>query len=555
MTHTPAIVVLSGSHLDTLLTQFARYSGEYAVIPTSTPLAAKQLIGTMVADGIPIALLVVDHPVQGVETEQVLAKLRHLVPTARRLAVSHWDHFRQGAVEMRTPVATGAIDAFMLMPRGKRDEEFHVAVGELLNDWNATVATPEVESIQIINPEKDALTRELLDYLGRVGAPTGVHTPESEAGQQALARLDEASPQWPVVATYNGDVGSVRSVRDVATRLYGRPDEIETEQVADVVVVGAGPAGLASAVYASSEGLRTVVLESEAIGGQAGTSSMIRNYLGFPRGISGMRLAQRARLQAIRFGTQFYTGWPAVELVPGRDGQPHRVVTEGGDVRARTVVIATGVEYRRLGIDSLEELVGRGVHYGAAMAASREMEGRDVVVVGGGNSAGQAAVHLARFARSVAVVVRRDDLSATMSAYLIKELDANPRITVYGRAQVVDGGGEDRLEWLEFEHRDKEHRKRLEVGGLFLLIGAEPHCDWLPQELARDERGFVLTGRQVPQERWEEELPPTPLTTSVPGVFAAGDIRAGSMKRVASATGEGASVVSLVHGYLDEQRR
>ena len=549
MSHTPAVVVLSGTHLDTLLSQFARYSGEYAVIPTSTPLAAKQLIATMVADGIPIALLVVDHPVAGVATEDVLAALRHLVPTARRVAVCHWDHFRQGSAEMRTPTATGALDAFLLMPRGKRDEEFHVAIGELLNDWNATVATPEVESVQIVAPQQDALTRALVDYLGRVGAPTGVHTPDSEVGRSVLARL-EGPPGWPVVATFDGRVGAVRSVRDVATRLYGRPDEIEQDQVADVAVVGGGPAGLAAAVYASSEGLRTVVLEAEAIGGQAGTSSMIRNYLGFPRGISGMRLAQRARTQAIRFGTQFYTGWPAVDLVPGEHG-PHRVVTEGGDVVARTVVVATGVEYRRLGVAPLEELVGRGVYYGAAMAASREMEGRDVVVVGGGNSAGQAAVHLARFARTVTVVVRRDDLSSTMSAYLVAELDANPRITVHGRAQVVDGGGDDRLEWLELEQRGTGARTRVEVGGLFLLIGAEPHCEWLPPELARDERGFVLTGRQVPQQRWVEQLPPPPLATSVPGIFAAGDIRAGSMKRVASATGEGASVVSLVHGYLD----
>lgn len=268
-----------------------------------------------------------------------------------------------------------------------------------------------------------------------------------------------------------------------------------------------------------------------------------------------MRLAQRARLQALRFGTKFYTGWPAVGLEPGADGGAHRVVTEVGDVVARTVIVATGVEYRRLGVDSLEELVGRDVHYGAAMAASREMEGRDVVVVGGGNSAGQAAVHLARFARSVSVVVRRDDLSTTMSAYLVQELDANPRITVYGRAQVVDGGGEGRLEWLEFEHRDTGRRKRMDAGGLFLLIGAEPHCDWLPAELSRDERGFVLTGRAVPQERWVEDLPPAALATSVPGIFATGDIRSGSMKRVASATGEGASVVSLVHGFLDADRR
>ncbi len=381
-----------------------------------------------------------------------------------------------------------------------------------------------------------------------------MHAPDSEVGQQVLARMgSDGTPAWPVVATFD-QVGPVSSVRDMATRLYGRPDEIEQDQVADVVVVGAGPAGLAAAVYASSEGLRTVVLESEAIGGQAGTSSMIRNYLGFPRGISGMRLGQRARLQAIRFGTQFYTGWPAVELVPGADGAPHRVVTEGGDVLARAVVIATGVEYRRLGIESLEELVGRGVHYGAAMAASREMEGgrrgrgrRQL-----GRAGGRAPDPLRPVGerRGPARRPQLDDVGIPDPGAGREPPDHRLRPGTGRRRR-----GDDRLEWLEFEHKDNEHRQRIEVDGLFLLIGAEPHCHWLPPELALDERGFVLTGRQVPQEQWLEDLPPAPQTTSVPGIFAAGDVRAGSMKRVASATGEGASVVSLVHGYLDEQRR
>ena len=230
------------------------------------------------------------------------------------------------------------------------------------------------------------------------------------------------------------------SVREVAAAIYGNPGDIDVDTVADLVVVGAGPAGLAAAVYGSSEGLRTVVIESEAIGGQAGTSSMIRNYLGFPRGISGMRLAQRARNQAIRFGTRFFTGWPVTALVPGQDGEPHRVVTEGGEVRARAVVISSGVAYRRLGVEAVEGLVGRGVHYGAAVSASREMDGRDVYVVGGGNSAGQAAIHLARFARSVTILVRRPDLSASMSDYLIREISYNPVISVRPCAEVVDGG-------------------------------------------------------------------------------------------------------------------
>jgi len=219
-------------------------------------------------------------------------------------------------------------------------------------------------------------------------------------------------------------------------------------------------------------------------------------------------------------------------------------------VRARSVVVASGVSYRTLGVPSVEELVGRGVNYGAAMSLSREMEDQDVVVVGGGNSAGQAAVHLSRFARSVTMVVRRPALAETMSAYLVGEIEFNPRITVRPSTRVVDGGGAGRLEWLSLEDTVTGVRETRRAGGLFLLLGAEPHCGWLPPEVVRDERGFVLTGRDVPRDRWLDGLPPANLATSAPGVFAAGDVRSGSMKRVAAATGEGASVVPLVHDWL-----
>jgi thioredoxin reductase (NADPH) len=292
------------------------------------------------------------------------------------------------------------------------------------------------------------------------------------------------------------------------------------------------------------------VLEAEAIGGQAGTSSMIRNYLGFPRGVSGMRLAQRARNQALRFGTQFFTGQVVEELRLGLGGGPHVLCTDSGDVQARSVVIASGIAYRKLRVEPIEELVGAGVHYGAAMTAAREMEDQDVFVVGGGNSAGQAAVHLSRFARSVTLLVRRPDLHATMSSYLIGEIEYNPRITVRTCTSVVDGGGDGRLEWLGLHDVRTGETERVPAYGLFLLLGAEPRCDWLPPEVARDQHGFVLTGRDVPREHWLDGLPPPSLATTVPGVFAAGDIRSGSLKRVASASGEGASVVPLVHAWL-----
>ena len=295
------------------------------------------------------------------------------------------------------------------------------------------------------------------------------------------------------------------------------------------------------------------MLELGAIGGQAVTSSMIRNYLGFHQGVSGRRLAFRARIQAQRFGTRFYIGWQVEDLVPG-NGEPHLLKTTNGDIRARAVVISTGVKYRKLGVQAVEDRVGLGVHYGAALSAAKEMEGQDVFVVGGGNSAGQAAMHLSRFARSVTILVRRTGLSETMSQYLIGEIENEPRITVEGRTQVVDAGGKSRLESITTENMDTGERTKRTAGGLFLLLGASPQTDWLPPAVATDERGFILTGRDIPREQWAGDVPPVNLATTVPGVFAVGDVRSGSIKRVAASAGEGASVVPLVHDWLTSER-
>ena len=548
----PAILLVSDEHADVLAGQMGRYAREYAVHVARTAEEAVRVATDLRASGVQLALVVADSRLPDQSVLEAMHLLRTAVPTSRRIVAAHWEHFNDDAGAMRPYLQKGKFDAYLLMPRGVRDEEFHTAVTELLSDWGSTVAQPLVETVRIVSPVHRGLTLQIRDYLDRIGMPNRVHAPDSEVGREILARLDPfaGEPRFPVVEAFQRDPVHASSVRDVAVQLYGRPDEFEADGVADLVVVGAGPAGLAAAVYAASEGLSTVVLESEAIGGQAGTSSMIRNYLGFPRGISGMRLAQRARNQAIRFGTRFFTGWPVERLEIGRDGEPHLVCTGGGEVRARSVVIATGVDYRRLGVAPLEDLVGSGVFYGAAMTAAREMDDADVVVVGGGNSAGQAAIHLARFARSVTLCVRRDSLDATMSSYLIEELRWNPRVTVQTCVEVVDGGGDAQLEWLVLRDTRTGEETRRGARGLFLLLGAEPNCDWLHADVARDARGFVLTGRATPRSAWHGEVPPPDLATSVPGIFAAGDIRAGSMKRVASATGEGASTVSLVHDWL-----
>jgi thioredoxin reductase (NADPH) len=542
----PLIVLVAPEHDDVLRDEFSRYVRDYEIRCTRTAAEASELLRQARADGVPVPLLVTESQLPDSDMFHAFAEWRSIVPTARRVVTAHWGRFMQDADLLRPGLATGKYDAYLLMPRGVRDEEFHTAITELLSDWGSTVAAPEVSAAEIVAPEPTALTYAIRDYLDRMGMPSKVVPPDSEKGQRLLAGYD-GPLEFPIFTRMGRPAVPVTSVRDVASMIYGTPGDIEVDTVVDLAVVGAGPAGLAAAVYGSSEGLSTVVIEAEAIGGQAGTSSMIRNYLGFPRGISGMRLAQRARNQAIRFGTRFFTGWPVTALEPGT---PHLLRTEGGVVRAHTVVISSGVAYRRLGIDGIEEFIGQGVHYGAAMSAAREIEGYDVIVVGGGNSAGQAAIHLARFARSVTLVVRRRELAETMSDYLIREIGYNEVIRVQPCTTIVDGGGDSRLSWVTTRDLDTGAETRHDVAGLFLLLGAEPRCEWVPDAICQDDRGFVVTGRDIPKHLWVGGSPRANLETSLPGIFAVGDVRAGSMKRVAAASGEGASVVPLVHAHI-----
>ncbi len=553
---TPAIILVGPEHGDVLQAQFGRYAAEYDVTLVGSATEAVHRAQEIQSEGRQVAMIVSESRFPDENIYQAMHDLRQCVPTARKVVAAHWDHFRADADLLRPGLAKGKFDAYLLMPRGVRDEEFHTAICELLSDWGQTVAPPEVVSTFIVTPSRDPLSMALRDFMDRMGMPNLVVTPDSPMGAKVLAELepqDRAEPRFPIVKTATMAPLSPSSVHDVAILMYGRPDDIDVDDVVDLVIVGAGPAGLAAAVYGASEGLSTVIMESEAIGGQAGTSSMIRNYLGFPRGISGMKLASRARNQAIRFGARFFTGWPVTAIETGKDGAPHTVVTDGGSVRARAVVIAAGVSYRKLRVENVDERVGMGVYYGSAMSVARELEGYDVVVVGGGNSAGQAAIHLAKYAKSVTIAIRRSDLAATMSQYLINEIAFIPTITVRPDTEVVDAGGEGQLDWIEFRDVKTGAREFKDARGLFLLLGADPCCQWLPDEVAMDSRGFVLTGRDAPKHAWQDGVPPESLETTVPGIYAVGDIRFASMKRVAAASGEGSSVVPLVHGHLARQ--
>jgi thioredoxin reductase (NADPH) len=358
----------------------------------------------------------------------------------------------------------------------------------------------------------------------------------------------------PVVAMLDGRMLVDPSNTELAGA-YGVSTELEGSCDFDVVVVGAGPGGLAAAVYAASEGLRTLVIEREAIGGQAGSSSLIRNYLGFSRGVSGVELAQRAYQQAWIFGTRFLLMREAVSL--RREGARTVIGVSGGiEVTARATVMAMGVSYRRLAAPGLEALTGSGVYYGAAVAEASGLAGEEVYIVGGGNSAGQAALHLGRFAGRVQMVVRTESLTATMSHYLIEQIEAASNIEVLTCTEVARGAGEGRLERLTLRSlHPTESGETWEVPAraLFVLIGALPRTAWLPAAIERDERGYIATGPQVhPYDRWPLARPPQAYETSMPGVFAVGDVRNQSAKRVASAVGEGSVVIGQVHQHLEE---
>lgn len=547
----PAIVVVADATRDRIVEELAaRYARDYELVSLDLHEAKARLVD-MTAAHHKVALIVCEYRLGEFTAVGVFKKLQSALGAARRLVLVPASDFRDALPDLIDALSAGLIDGYFLVPQGPRDEEFHAGITDQLSEWTWVSGTVSIDVVRVVadGPSPD-LTR-IVDFLDRSGVPHRIYSPDSEIGAAVLAEAGRDA-LLPVVQQVGGALRSRPSVAEMARLMdAASTTAVAEDEVADLLIVGAGPAGLAAAVYGASEGLTTVAVEAEAVGGQAGTSSMIRNYLGFPRGISGMRLAQRACIQAMRFGTRFVAGTRATALELGTGDAPvHRLVAGDRTFLARAVLIASGVAYRRLGVADVEALVGRGVNYGAATSTARDMRGRRVVVVGGGNSAGQAAMHLARFASHVTVVIRRPDLDATMSAYLIAELAGRANVEVRSCTEVVDGGGEGVLEWLALRDLSTGQTERVEASGLYLLLGAEPRCEWLPDDICLDDHGFVQAGRDVPERFWRDGVPPAPLATVVPGVFVAGDIRSGSMKRVAAATGEGSSVVGLVHAYL-----
>jgi thioredoxin reductase (NADPH) len=513
-----------------------------------------------------VAVVMAASGMTAMPAAEFLARARSIAPAAKRVLVvprggaaapslrlpvplvADW----QAAAPVLRAIALGMIDAYLPAPGAGRDEVFHGAVSDLLEDW-AHDAASTLPAVRIIAHQQSARAHELCDALAHSTIPFVFHAAESADGKWWLQQAGQDGSALPVLVTYTGQV-LVDPPNDQIAAVFGLAGL--PAGTVDVAIVGAGPAGLSAAVYAASEGLSTLLLEREAVGGQAGSSSLIRNYLGFPRGISGASLATRAFEQAWSFGAILSQAGPVTGLQPIVDGFTLRLA--GGRVsHARAVLITTGVSYRRLNAPGLDSLLGAGVFYGATASESSAFGGEHVFIAGGANSAGQAAVNLARYARQVTIVIRGDSLAARMSRYLNDQITATANIDVRTSTQVAAAEGSGRLEALTLTDTKTGSTATVPASALMVLIGAVPHTGWLPPHISRDEHGFVLTGSDLPQDstpaaRWALPRPPLPLETSMPSVFAAGDVRHGSVKRVASTVGEGSIAATQMTQYLDK---
>jgi thioredoxin reductase (NADPH) len=529
-----------------------RFAGDYRVLSEPSAPAALRTLADLAAASEEVALVIAAERLAGTSGVDLLVSAAGLHPQARRMLLIDRGVFGSDHPAVRA-MTLGQIDYYLFKPWFPLERWLYLPVTEMLAGWIASRA-PAVEALSIVGALWDSRTHALREALTRAGIPHQVHPPDSDRGRSLLAEAGQDGSRLPVVAFHTGRVLVAPTHLDLV-RALGFSTTVEAgTRWCDVAVIGAGPAGLAAGVYAASEGLRTVVLEALLPGGQAGTSSRIRNYLGFPGGLSGEDMMNRAFEQAWLFGADFILGQEVTGIRAQGLGRVVRLA-DGSEITARAVLIATGVSWRRLDAPTLSALVGAGVFYGAAATEARALQGREVFVVGAGNSAGQAALHLARYAGSVVVVARGDSLGRTMSEYLVKEIDAAPNVTVRLGTEVVDGGGRGHLESLTVLDRAGGATETLPADALFVMIGTEPHTAWLAGSVERDAGGFLLTGHDLAADGerpsgWSLRRSPRHLETSMPGVFAAGDVRSGSTKRVASAVGEGATAIQLVHEHL-----
>ena len=523
-----------------------RYGADYRIAFHATASGALEELSRIREGGERAALLIADQWMPEMKGLEFLGRAHKILPTAQRALLVDWGD-RAAAPAILEGCAFGQLENYIRKPWSPPEVHLYPAIGEFLANWTRSHG-PRMELVRVIGGEPARRTHETRAFLERSGIPHGYYEADSDAGRAVLESVGLDASRLPVVVLLDGRALVNPSNAEISDALGATNLE---ERDCDLAIVGAGPAGLAAAVYGASEGLRTIVVEREAVGGQAGASSLIRNYLGFPRGISGGELAQRAYEQAWLFGTKFVFAREGLKLSVNRAARI-LTVSDGIEITARAVIIATGAAYRRLDVPDSERLTGAGIFY-ATPGDATFVRGREVFVAGGGNAAGQAVLFFAGGgAAKVTLLVRGDSLERGMSDYLIQTIRRLPNVEVRLRTRVVGVAGERSLERITVRDDAAGSEETLSTQALFVMIGADPRTEWLADTVQRDPKGFILTGRAInrAQALWRLDRPPTRLETSIPGVYAAGDVRQGSIKRVASAVGEGAVAVQYVHEYL-----
>ncbi len=527
-----------------------RYGADYRIVRAESGAEALEALRELKLRGDQVAVLLADHRMPEMNGIEFLEQAMDLYPAARRVLLTAYAD-TAAAIDAINVVD---LDHYLLKPWDPPEEKLYPVVDQLIDSWRSSDHRP-VGEVKVIGNRWSARSYAVRDFLARNQVPYRMYLADEPEGGRLLSAATLSADVLPVVISVDGatmvDPDDATLAGEVGLSTSAASDFY------DVVVVGGGPAGLGAAVYGASEGLRTLLVERTATGGQAGQSSRIENYLGFPDGVSGSQLTDRARRQATRFGAELLTTRDAAGLEV--NGSARTVVfADGGRIDAHTVVLATGVAYRQLDAPGAETLTGRGVYYGSALSEAQACAGEDVYMVGGANSAGQAAVYFARYARKVTMLVRGPSLLASMSSYLIEQIAGIENIVVRPCTEVVAAEGVEHLERLTLRDRPSGVTETVETESLFVFIGAAPRTDWLDGTVVRDRLGFVVAGPDLVVDGrrpagWSLDRDPYHLETNVPGVFVAGDVRAESVKRVASAVGEGAMAVTLVHRYLEKR--
>ncbi len=524
------------------------YKRDYRVMATESANEALETLKDLKNKGENVALFLSDQRMPEMLGVEFLEKAKSYYPEAKRILLTAYSD-TDAAIKAINEVQ---LDYYLMKPWDPPEEKLYPVLNDQLEEWLANFK-PEFEGIKIVGYQWSPKSHAIKDFLsGNLIPYQWLDVETSEKGKELLKLNNIDSKDVPAVFFTDGQHLVNPELTDIAQNVG--LNAIAQQKMYDVAIIGAGPSGLAAGVYGGSEGLNTLLIEKRAPGGQAGTSSRIENYLGFPKGLSGSELSRRAITQATRFGIEFLSPLEVVGITL-KESYKILKLANGDEINAKSIVITTGVNYRTLDAKGLSDFTGAGVYYGAANTEANACKGQDVYIVGGGNSAGQAAMYLANFAKKVTIMVRKPDLSSSMSQYLIDQISGTENIEVLGHSEVIEAKGDDRLEQLVIKNTETDEEKTVGAAALLIFIGAKPYTDWLELDIIKDEKGFVETGNALSRyddfkKIWKLDREPFLLETCSPGIFAAGDVRAGAMNRVASAVGEGAMAIKFVHEYL-----